>query len=255
MKSYMVSQTESRHPTDELLLALIHEQSFDDAAAIREHVATCAVCSARTRELAANDAVIAELLGSLDHPLPQAVVPYNARRSGLLRRAALVAGALATMAGAAAALVPSSPLHQWIVARATPGATAPQSTVAAPGEATPAVTTTSEAAMASGIAIGAPATLDVEFRREQQGGTIEIARSALGDVTFRSRGGTTAYEVAENRVAIDNQAPAEVYLINIPAAVQHVRIHVGTRTLIRWPEDSARFVLPTDPHRARVDFH
>lgn len=255
MKSYMVSQTESRHPTDELLLALIHEQSFDDAAAIRGHVATCAECSARSRELAANDAVIAELLGSLDHPLPQAGVPFSARHSGLLRRAALVAGALATMAGAAAALVPGSPVHEWIVARSAPEAPVRQAPAPSSPEATTARESTKDPAMASGIAIPAQATLDVEFRREQGGGIVELVRAVPADVRFRSRGGTTAYDVADGRVAIDNRSPAELYTIDIPATVQRLRIHVGARTIMRWPEDSARFVLSTDPHRARVDFH
>jgi len=252
MKSYMVSQTDPRHPTDEVLLALVHEQSFDDAAAIRGHVVTCASCSARTRELAAHDAVIADLLGSLDHPLPEARAPFSARHSGLLRRAALVAGAVATMAGAAAALVPGSPVHEWIVARSAPQAPVRPAPIATSPEATTATATSRDAAMASGIAIPAQATLDVEFRREQESGTVELVRSVPADVTFRSRGGTTAYDVADGRVVIDNRTPAEVYVIDIPSAVQHVRIHVGTRTLIRWPDDSARYVLANDLHRARV---
>lgn len=252
MKSYMVSQTNPEHPTDELLIALVHEQSFDDAAAIRGHVAACAACTARSRDLAANDAVVAALLASLDHPLARARRSFNVRNARRFRRAALVAGALATMAGAAAALVPSSPLHRWIAARVAPEpvvrtsepATSPLAQATAP---------VTEGALASGIAIPAQATLLIEFRREQQTGTVEIGRSAVSDVVFRSRGGTTAYEVAEGRVSIDNQTPAETYLIEIPATVRQVRIRVGTRTLIRWPEDSVKFSLPNEPRLARLD--
>lgn len=254
MKSYMVSQTDPRHPTDELLLALVHQQSFDDAAAIRGHVAACEICSTRSREIAANDATVAELLGSLDHPLPQARASVSARHSGLLRRAALVAGAAATMAGAAAALVPSSPLHRWIVARAAPAATSRQAPPAPPDNAAPAAPASRDVAFASGIAVPATATLDVEFRREQASGVIEIKRTAPGDVTFRSRGGMTAYDVADGRVAIDNRTPADGYFIDVPTTVQRVRVHVGTRALILWPEDSAKIVLPNDAQHGRVEF-
>lgn len=252
MKSYMVSQTDPRHPTDELLLALIHEQTFDDAAAIRGHVASCASCSARSLELSTDDATIASLLASLDHPLPRARPSFNERHAHRLRRAALVAGALATMAGAAAALVPSSPLHRWIVARTAPAARVPAIPTATSPQAATTPPAATEVPLASGIAIPAQSTLVVEFRREQEGGMVELNRSAPGEVVFRSRGGTTAYDVAEGRVTIDNQSPAETYLIDIPATVRQVQVRVGSRTLIRWPEDSVKFALPNDPRRARV---
>jgi len=236
-----------------LLLALIHEQSFDDAAAIRGHVATCAECGARSRELSAHDAEIAELLASLDHPLSAMAQAKSSRlwTSSRLRRASLIAGAAATMAAAAAAMVPSSPLHRWIVQQSAPATpAAPRPTPAT----TPAATQTAPAdpMLASGIAIPAPVALIVEFKREQQSGVIEIARTTNGDVTFRSRGGKTAYDVAEGHVSIDNQSPADAYLIDIPAGVRRMRIRIGTRTLIRWPEDSARLVQPTASGRVVV---
>lgn len=252
MKSYMVSQTDPVHPSDELLLALIHEQSFDDSAAIRGHVAACASCTERSRALSASDTLVATLLGSLDHPLPEARPSFGARTSHRWRQAALIAGAAATMAAAAAAMVPSSPLHRWLVSQQAPAA--PVHAVAAPTspQVPTAAVSNKDAALASGIAIPAQATLVVEFRREQESGVVELVRSAPGDVTFRSRGGATAYEVAEGRVAIDNQSPAEVYMIDIPTTVRQVRIHVGNRTLLRWPEDSARLVTRGDAGRASV---
>ncbi|MES1259102.1 MAG: hypothetical protein ABUL71_00810 [Gemmatimonadota bacterium] len=251
----MVSQTDPEHPSDESLLALIHQQPFDASATTREHLQGCASCAARSQALSANDAVIARLLESLDDPLPALRPSFAMRHASQLRRAGLIAGTAATMAVAAAAMVPSSPLHRWIVAppapasgvRSTAAATSPESAV------TPAPA--ADIPLASGIAIPAQATLIVAFRREQDGGAVEINRTTTGDVAFRSRGGTTAYEVADGRVTIDNQSPAETYLIDIPASVRQVRIRVGSRTLIRWPEDSARYTLTTDPRRARVDIH
>ena len=83
---------------------------------------------------------------------------------------------------------------------------------------------------------------------------MEITRTDSGDVTFRSRGGAAAYAVAENRVAIDNRVPAEIYLIDVPRSVQQLRIRVASHTLMRWPEDSAKYALPNDPRRARLRF-
>ena len=254
MNSYMVSQTDPRHPADELLLALIHEQSFDDAAAIRGHLSECAACAARSNELAANDATIASLLASLDHALPAAHRSFTGRHARLIQRAALVAGAVATMAGAAAALVPTSPLHRWIVTRGSSADVRPGAKAASPEDATAPAISPTESPLASGIAVPAQPTLVVEFRREQEGGVLEINRSASGDVVFRSRGGTTAYDVAEGRVSIDNQTPAAVYLIDVPNNVHQIRIKVGARSVIRWPEDSAKYTLANDTHRARVAF-
>jgi len=255
MKSYMVSQIDPEHPSDELLLALIHQQPFEASATTREHLQGCASCAARSQALSANDAVIAELLQSLDDPLPVLHPSFAMRHATQLRRAGLIAGAAATMAVAAAAMVPSSPLHRWIAERAT--SAAPVRLPAAGTSPDTAVTPVpaADVPLASGIAIPAQATLIVAFRREQDGGAVEITRTATGDVAFRSRGGTTAYEVADGRVTIDNQSPAETYLIDIPASVRQVRVRVGPRTLIRWPEDSARYTLTTDPRRARVDIH
>lgn len=255
MKSFMVSQTDPAHPSDESLLALIHQQPFDASAGTREHLMGCASCAARSKELSASDTMIAQLLETLDDPLPVRSPSFMVRHASQIRRAGLIVGAAATMAVAAAAMVPNSPLHRWIAAEAAPAAPVrPTATASSPEPATTPAPAP-DAPLASGIAIPAQATLIVAFRNDQDSGVVEIARTAAGEVAFRSRGGTTAYEVADGRVTIDNQAPAETYLIDIPATVRHVRIRVGKRTLVRWPEDSAKYTLATDPRRARVEIH
>jgi hypothetical protein len=253
MKRYMVSQTDGAHPPDDALLALIHEQPSDDAAAVRGHIESCASCAARVDTLRADDALVGELLGALDHPLGPRLVPdsFAPRRVPLRRRAALLVASAATFAVAAAAMVPASPLHHWLVgpSPATPVASRAS---AAPTPAQPAAAPSTDASLASGIAVPATSALLVAFRREQDSGAVEIVRTQTGDVTFRSRGGATAYDVKEQQVTIDNQAPAEVYLLEIPVTVRTVRIRIGERTLLRWPEDSARFAIAADPARARV---
>ncbi len=107
-------------------------------------------------------------------------------------------------------------------------------------------------APASGIAVPASPSLTIILRHEQARGNIDITWTAAGDITFGSRGGTTAYQVAADQVAIDNQLPAEEYQIHVPRTVQQMRIVAGTRVLLRWPEDSAQRTAATDPDRLRV---
>jgi hypothetical protein len=252
MKSFMVSQIDGAHPSDETLLALVHRQPVEELAVVRAHIDACGACAERLSALTTQDESISELLGALDHPLAPMLVrdSFLPRRGALLRRAMLVAGSAATVAVAAAAMVPSSPLHRWLVQRAAPTTMAGATTVApAPGAAADLGATS--APLASGIAVPAAPTMLIAFRNEQQSGTIEITRTPSGDVGFRSRGGTTAYAVTENQVAIDNQVPATTYLIDIPVAVHAVRIRMGDRTLVRWPEDSARYTTPGHPDQLR----
>lgn len=254
MKSFMVNQTDRGHPPDELLLALVHQQTFDEAIAIRAHVMSCAACSGRLHELSAGEIAIAALLETLDHA-PAAAgarAPFGARNAARLRRIVLVAGSAATLVAAAAAVVPNSPLRRWLAGHPRPELPTPgtRPTPPAPQPAAAPVALP----LASGIAIPAPATLVVVFRHDQPSGVVEITRTDSGDVTFRSRGGAAAYAVAEHRVTIDNRVPAEVYLIDVPRSVQQVRIRVASRTLMRWPEDSAKYTLPNEPHRARLRF-
>ena len=244
-----MTQTDMIHPADETLLALLHEQPVENAEATRSHVTACDDCASRWRQLSADDDAVAGLLGVLDHPVPavRAGSTLSLRQRHRLRRALLIAGSAATLAVAAAAtVVPVSPLHQWIHDAVT-GRVVPND---APRPLSP--PPAAPAALASGIAIPATRRLVVVFRREPTSGVVEIARSDTGDVTFRSRGGTTAYAVASNHVSIDNQAPAVAYFIGIPPAVQQVRILVGSRVLLRWPEDSARVALPEQSVRARI---
>lgn len=246
-----MTQTDMIHPADETLLALLHEQPVENAAATRSHVIACDDCASRWRQLSADDDAVAGLLGVLDHPAPavraRSTLSLRQRHRHRLRRALLIAGSAATLAVAAAAMVvPVSPLHQWIRDAVT-GRVVPSD---APRPLSP--PPAAPAALASGIAIPATRKLLVIFRREPTSGVVEIARSDTGDVTFRSRGGTTAYAVTSNHVSIDNQAPAVAYFIGIPPAVQQVRILVGSRVLLRWPEDSARVALPEQSVRARI---
>ena len=239
--------TDAAHPADSGLLAALQHSSLPDAPAIRQHVAGCDQCTARWHELDREDAAVAVLLRELDHPLPaDDVLPWSQMRPRRFRRALLTGAAAATLAvAAAAAIIPASPLHRWmtrrhddVLPRGLP--------LRAPKSAVPSTP------LASGLSIHAPRSLTVIFRHDQATGVIEITRSNSSDVTFRSRGGTTAYRLGAGEVSIDNQAPAQSYLIDLPASVQRVRIVVGRRAVLRWPEDSVSLTRGHETRPAMV---
>jgi lipoprotein-anchoring transpeptidase ErfK/SrfK len=183
----------------------------------------------------------------LDHGVRvDATPPWLRSRRRRFRRALLTAGAAATLAvAAAAAIIPDSPLHRWVIRRqdVVPMHAPP---AGKPASAAPSVP------LASGLSIRAPRSLTVKFRRDQAVGMIEITRSNSIGVTFRSRGGTTAYRLSAGQVSIDNQLPARTYLIDLPASVQRLRIMVGRRALMRWPEDSIRLTRGHETRPALV---
>jgi hypothetical protein len=232
-----VSQTETGHPSDALLLATIDPESVGELATIRAHASECPRCAARQRALAEDDARISALLVALDDPAPPANQPRFLRRSSRrwLHRGLRIAGAAATLAVAAAAIM-VSPVHRWVL---------PHVDIAPPPQHPGAPKPPTPAAVASGIAVPVTRSLAIVFRHEQALGIVAIDRTADGEITFRSRGGNTAYQVAAGQVSIDNLVPADEYQITIPRSVQQVRITVGTRVLLRWPEDSAQRVTST----------
>ncbi len=242
----MVSQTENVHPSDAELLATLSVEPSDDMTATGSHIRGCAQCGAYLQDVADEHAAIHALLVELDDPLPAAIEPRFARRQHQrwTGRALRIAGAAALLAAAAAAIVlPASPAHRWIF-RDAPIVPPPHG-----GDAEPA------AAATSGIAIPASPVLVIVLRHEQPHGSVQITRTSAGDVTFQSRGGNTAYRVASDQVSIDNEVPADVYEIAIPWRVQHLRLLVGTRVLLRWPEDSAQraATAPADHLRILLD--
>ena len=236
-----MNQTDASHRSDAELLASIHDEPVYDAAGMREHLAACARCAARRRALADDDAMIAGALAELDDPLRGTITPRPSRRSRRhwVSRGLRIAGAAATVAVAAAALV-VPPVHRWVF----------REVEVVPNRA--AVVPPPAPALASGIAVPASPSLTIVLRHEQTRGNIDITWTAAGDVTFGSRGGTTAYEVASGQVAIDNQAPADDYQIHVPRSVQQLRIVAGTRVLLRWPDDSAQRTSTTQPDRLRI---
>jgi hypothetical protein len=81
-------------------------------------------------------------------------------------------------------------------------------------------------------------------------GTVRAALDV--ELTRNRRGGTTAYRLGAGQVSIDNQLPAQRYLIDLPASVQRLRIVVGHHEVMRWPEDSVRLTRGHETRATRV---
>ncbi|MGH7582746.1 MAG: hypothetical protein ACREL5_05930, partial [Gemmatimonadales bacterium] len=161
----------------------------------------------------------------------------------------LVAASAATLAVAAAALVPVSPLHRWI--------TAPSAGVvpaAAKAATSQHVAATAGDAATSGIAVQPSGVVVVMFRHDPASGVLELDRSATAEVGLRARGGRTGYRVESDRIVIDNQQAAETYFIDIPAGLTRLVVKDAGGVLLTWPDDSARWAAPgAAPVRVPLD--
>ncbi|MEP6591484.1 MAG: hypothetical protein ABJC19_09900 [Gemmatimonadota bacterium] len=239
----MASPTEMVHPDDATLLAMIHGEAPHSAAALQAHLGTCADCTSRMDQLLREDSAIAAQLRLLDHPVPATapMPPRRHRRAGRFRRVVLATASAAAVTAAMLAALPASPLHRWLTRL---------------GKGTPSValgSTDAASTLTSGIAVAPSPIMLVRFVREHATGVVEISRTTSPLLTFRSRGGVTAYTVTDAQVAIDNQVAAETYLIEVPTMVRELKVLVDGRLAAQWPADSARLSDPSDSSRFRVD--
>jgi anti-sigma factor RsiW len=225
------------HPNDAMLLALIHGELDDDAAAtVRTHLSDCAACLASEAALRRGDQEIATLLRELDHPVPGLSPPAAASRPRF-RHTALAASLALLLAGAAAAAVPGTSLNRWIRSRldgAPP--TAPRAAPPLPAPAPP-------AQAAAGVEIPTPRALVVSFRAPEPGGLLTVSTGARADASLRAYGGDVAYQVGDGRIAVDNRRPAGRYTLEVPATLSRLEVLVGARRVF----DSADRPLGASP--------
>jgi hypothetical protein len=223
-----MTPTETGHAADATLVALLHGEAAPAAAL---HVAGCASCRARLEALGLEEQDAASLLAALDHPMSApGATPWHAasgprhrirtRRPRTLVRIAVTGGLLAATALAAAAL-PFSPVHRWLVqSRAVPAS------LPAPSNAAP--TGASAVAPLAGVVIPHPTTMRIVLERSQPSGVMQITRGSGADVRVRARGGDVGYDVSDSGVTIDNRLPATEYDIELPRALAGVTIDVGS---------------------------
>jgi anti-sigma factor RsiW len=216
------------HPSDEILLALIHGELGDRTAAdARAHLASCPECAGRSAALARADGEIGALLSLLDHPGPARPLPVP-RSAGPHRARPAIAAALGLLlAGAAAAAVPGTVLHRWIVSR-----------LGAQPEQRPAPTAPAPPARAQGGGVELPGSgaLTVTFAMAEPGGRLVVTAGTRSGAMLHAFGGDVGYQVARGRIAVDNRRPSGRYTLEVPADLARLTVVVAGRTVF----DSAR---------------
>ena len=215
------------HPSDATLVAMIHGELIDGAAAkLRSHLAECGACAALEAELRADDTEVHELLAILDHPVPRLHPPVAASRIPRLRRGALAASLALLLAGAAAAAVPGTPLNRWIRDRLAPSVPAGgHRTVQAPARAAPGMQA------AGGVEVAATRELTLVFDEPEPGGVLTIVKADRPDVSLRAFGGAVAYQVGDGRIVVNNRRPALRYALEIPVGLPRLTVLVGGRVV------------------------
>lgn len=216
------------HPSDVTLVAMIHGELIDGAAAeLRSHLAACAACAGREAELRAGDEEVHGLLAILDHPVPRLHPPVAAARAPHLRPVVLAASLALVLAGAASAAVPGTPLNRWIRDRLVPSAPADaHRTVQAPAR-----PTSGDGQAAGGVEMPATRELTLVFGEPEPAGLLTITRAERHDVSLRAFGGAVAYQVGDGRIVVDNRRPALRYALEIPRGLPRLTILVGSRVV------------------------
>lgn len=240
-----------QHPDDGVLLALLDGELADERrSAVEAHVEGCDPCASRLDALTRASRRLAGALETLDVPPPDVEAaelvragrrapgpgdwsPEEGSRRGaaLLKAAALVLA----FAGAAAAAVPGSPVHDWLsgLVRAAPEA----------GDAAPADrTSVPDREGVPGVAV----------QMEDGRVTVLVTRAPSGtSVTVRLTDGTEAgvwarggrYRTAPGRIEVVEPSPDEV-LVEIPSGAVEARITVNGRTV--WTREDGELRLRVD---------
>lgn len=212
------------HATDaQLDLLLRAELSAHEAAAVREHTASCPACVRRRDELERSERALADALRMLDEPLPAVTADAIFARSARLGRRrswriAATLGALA-VAGAAAAM-PGSPLRT--LAERTPPVTRPSPAPPANIVVRPA------APMAvSGLTMPARERVIVDLVASQRSGTIRIRRASGADLRMRAIGGQVDFAARSDGARISNEGSTSSYELEIPARSTQAEVRVA----------------------------
>ena len=226
------------HPTDATLLALLHGELDDRAAsAERTHLASCAECAARAAALGRADAETGALLSLLDHPVPSRPMPVPRHARPRWARPAIAASLALLLAGAAAAAVPGTALHRWVVARFS-AAPAPE-----PRPAPVAPAPRPAEAQAGGVELPGSGALTVTFAMPESAGRLMVSAGSRGGAVLHAFGGDVGYQVGKGRITVNHRRPAGRYPLEVPADLARLTVVVAGRTVF----DSERRTLGAVP--------
>ena len=221
------------------------ELTPDEGVAVRAHLADCAPCAERARQVRRDHDDVMTLLGAVDHRPPSitaATVASRARvrRSPWIRRAAGIVLALG-VAGAAYA-APGSPVRQWlrdVVDRNSPRPTASTSPPSASDQSPPQVESW------AGIAVEPGQSLVVQFTAAQVAGTLRVSLTDSSRVVVRAAHGAATFGSAEDRLLIGNSESSGDFQIDLPRSARRVEIRVADRRVLL--KDGTRIVAIVAP--------
>ncbi len=205
---------------------LSEEMSREEARAWRDHLVGCAACASVLEAAERQDREIAELLGSLDHAVPDSDPRRLARRANRQAwRRTLVAAAVAflVVAGAASAM-PGSPVRAWF-ARVFAGA---EGSARGPvGEGAGAAAT-----QPSGVSVVPAGRFELVFEAVQDSGFVRIIVSDQPEVSVQSEGSGVGYSVEPSRVRVLNAGSKASYRVMLPEGAVDITVRVGDTTVL-----------------------
>lgn len=226
------------------IAALAHGELRDGSggrniAELRLHVSTCSECARLVTRAADRDARAQLLLRELDVPVPAVSAADIAWRAGAgaarlrpatgaRRRRVIITGALTFLGAAAAAALPSSPLHR-IIARAIGPALAVRHPAGPLRTASdPTGRTVAAGAAPAGVSIRPARTLTIAFAAVQHHGVLRIAIQDTPVATVLASGaGVRGYTVAPDRIDVQNAGASADYDLTIPSGVTDARVTVA----------------------------
>ncbi len=203
---------------------LDREMSREEGRAWRDHLAGCADCRSMLEAAERTEREIVDLLGLLDHPVPDADPRRLARRAdrqGFRRTLAAAALAFVVVAGAASAM-PGSPVRGWL-ARVFAGPLRPPTV----GEGTEPATT-----QPSGVSVLPSAEFELVFQEVQDSGLLRITLSDQPEVSVQSERNGVGYSVEPRAVRVLNVGSRASYQVVIPESAPSIRIRVGETTVL-----------------------
>ena len=231
------------HLTDADLALALDRDDGADGTAVRQHIAECESCREALDAAKVDEVEVAGLFRLLDHKAPdidarsfvgRVVATRTATKSSAPRfrlwpnkgaRWTVAAGIL-TASVAAAALVPNSPVRQFVrlVAAASPighkhSSTAPSGAVAV-------------LPLPRGVAILPHGRVDVLFRSNQAAGTVRVIAATSSQLSVEGDDDGPTYTVGERMITINNSlSDSAAYIVRVPTIgdAEMVYIHIAGR--------------------------
>lgn len=236
------------HLDAEQIERLLHaELAPERQAPLRAHLRECVRCARRLAVAAREEEEIFAALRHLDHPVPPVTVHGIARRASPVRRvrrrvAAGVALALATSSVLYA--IPGAPLHELLRGSAARRVPAERAQPAPAAPAAPPVLP--EPPHAAGVAVVPGTAFRVVFAAAQERGQLLVRRVDAAELTVRAIGESVPFDLAVDRLTVDNEGASADYEILLPRRAPRIQILIGTSVVLWQDERGVRAGVESD---------